>query len=250
MEQNDVSGILVFKGMKVGFLEGDFTIGVTEEGQLESKAILSTSYNVLPLWLRIARDNVNIAKTAFDAISSHWHSDPDAQKKLLLAELSPAIQTIVACGIAYDALYEQIRPFSKITPAEIASWKKNRTSRASQISEVIRRVYKLSNAESKRLLHMVTQTTRLRDLAVHPSDELKQSRNRPDLPISLDWRFCAYRYENALNCYNNIMGALIFLRDKTSPEEGANANMENIFASLEEMGLVSPKEGALGAPNQ
>ncbi|MGB7243849.1 MAG: hypothetical protein WBC93_17405, partial [Sulfitobacter sp.] len=65
-------GVLIFKGMRVGFLEGDLTIGVDENGQTKSEAILSTSYNVLPLWLRVAHENVVLAKAAFETIAGEW----------------------------------------------------------------------------------------------------------------------------------------------------------------------------------
>ena len=108
-------GVLIFKGMSVGFLQGDFTIGIDDNGQLQSTAILSTSYNVLPLWLRIAHENVTLAKAAFEDIAHQWEDNADKQRVLLLAELTPSIQTFVACGIAFDAFYEQLRPFAKIS---------------------------------------------------------------------------------------------------------------------------------------
>lgn len=56
--------VLIFKGMSVGILPGDFVISMDESGQLASKLVLSTAYNVIPLWLRIARDRLNDAKRA------------------------------------------------------------------------------------------------------------------------------------------------------------------------------------------
>jgi hypothetical protein len=114
-------GVLIFKGMSVGILQGDLTIGIDDNGQIQSTVILSTSYNVLPLWLRIVHDNVALAKAAFEDIAHQWEDSSDKQRTLLLAELTPSIQTIVACGIAFDAFYEQIRPFAKISGTEIAA---------------------------------------------------------------------------------------------------------------------------------
>jgi hypothetical protein len=60
------NGILIFKGMKVGILPGDFSISINENGGHDSKLLLSTAYNVVPLWLKIAHDNLKQSKFASD----------------------------------------------------------------------------------------------------------------------------------------------------------------------------------------
>ena len=238
MANNANTGVLVFKGMKVGFLAGDVTLRVNETGGLESKAIMSTSYNVLPLWLRIASDNVAIAKAAFETIPQRWNDDPDTQRALLMAELTPSIQTFVACGIAYDALYEQLKPFAKISEDEEARWKSNRTSRSARISEVFKRVYKIQNREFKDIRKIVTETMKFRNLAVHPSHELQRSMNRPDIPVGLDWRFCAYRYENASTCYNNAMEVFYYFRKRRPHASQVEEQMGIVFSAMAELGLM------------
>jgi hypothetical protein len=114
--------ILIFEGMKVGILDGDFTISINENGSYNSKLILSTSYNVVPLWLRVAYDHIASSLQANKAIAERWDDDASNQKSLLLAELIPSMQVFVACGTALDALYEQLRPFAKISAQDIATW--------------------------------------------------------------------------------------------------------------------------------
>ena len=141
--------VIVFKGMTIGFLPGDLSIGFDDKGQPNMQAIPSTSFNVLPLWLRVAHENVTLSKAAFEAIATEWNDDPEKQRKLLLAELSPSIQVPIACGIALDALYEQTRPHANISEKDISAWKKNKTNRSAQIFEVVRRVYRLNGKNSK-----------------------------------------------------------------------------------------------------
>jgi hypothetical protein len=45
-------GVLIFKGMSVGILPGDFAISMDESGQLASTLILSTAYTQLMPVLR------------------------------------------------------------------------------------------------------------------------------------------------------------------------------------------------------
>lgn len=231
-------GVLIFKGMSVGILEGDLSIGCDDDGEFQGEVVLSTSYDVLPIWLRIAHENVEHAKIAFEAIADRWDEDPDNQRKLLLAELTAAVQTFVACGVAYDAFYEQIRPFAGISEMDAAAWKRKRTSRAAQVSEVIRRVYKLNDEDFTAMKKAIEEIIKLRDVAVHPSLELKRTMTRPDLAVDVDWRFCAYCYENALKCYQNTMKTFIHLREKTSPHKRVNERMNIICEALEEMGLI------------
>ncbi|MDD2762133.1 MAG: hypothetical protein PHH11_17795 [Methylomonas sp.] len=74
-------GVILFHGMQCGFLEGDFTITAMPDGSIESKAILSTAYNVLPIWLRIASDNLKQAKRSHKRLLAEWSTDGERQKR-------------------------------------------------------------------------------------------------------------------------------------------------------------------------
>lgn len=65
-------GVLVFEGMKVGVLDGDCTVSFDEHGKMNSKLIIPTSYNVLPLWLKIAYENIELSHQASKAIEDNW----------------------------------------------------------------------------------------------------------------------------------------------------------------------------------
>jgi hypothetical protein len=56
------NGVLIFAGMQVGVLSGDLKIEINPAGASGSTFILSTAYNVLPVWLRIAHDQLLQAK--------------------------------------------------------------------------------------------------------------------------------------------------------------------------------------------
>lgn len=234
-----MAGVLIFEGMEVGFLAGDFTICIDEHGNLDSKAILSTSYNVLPLWLRIAHENVALSQKANASISTDWCDDAEIQKALLLAELTPSIQVFVACGIALDALYDQLKPFAKVYKQDIEVWRKKRTSRAAIITEIIRRSYNLDNTMTKAFRHNIESILEYRDKAVHPSHGLVRSCTRPDIPTGVDWRFSAYRYSNADICYKRTMEMLLHLYEKRTKADKANQIMENIVKALKELKLIT-----------
>lgn len=234
-------GVLIFEGMKVGILQRDFTVEVDDTGQVNPKLILSTSYNVLPLWIQIAYDNIKLSYEASQNIKEKWNDKVENQKSLLLAELTASMQVFVACGIALDALYAQLKPFAKLSQQEMESWRKNKTSRAAQIAEVIRRVYNLSKSDFTAFKKNIKSILEYRDKAVHPTHSMKQTCTRPDIPVGIDWRFSAYRYDNAAICYNRTLEMLVHLYGINAEKDQVNDNMENIFKALKEFGLVAEK---------
>jgi hypothetical protein len=232
------TGILVFEGMTVGILPGDLTIAVNESGSTNSNAILSTAYNVLPIWLRIGSDQLRHAKRASEAVATQWGANDDVNRELLVAELEPSLQLFVACGIAVDALYEQLRPFANVRRADIDAWKTNKTARERQILEVIRRVYKLGSDATAQFGQNIAEILKYRDMAVHPSLELKRTCDRPDIPVGVDWKFAAYRYPNAATCFDVTMKMVLYLYERKTENDACNQQMENIVKALEQLGVV------------
>ena len=233
------NGVLVFEGMSVGILPGDLTISIGQSGFTEPKLILSTAYNVLPLWLRIGNDQVREAKLASEAVATQWDANDDINRELLLAELEPSLQVFVACGIALDALYDQLRPFANLSRTDIQAWKDNKTSREKQIAEVIRRVYKLPHQVNTEIKKNVAEILKYQDTAVHPSLELKQTCTRPDIPVGVDWKFATYRYTNAAKCFEVTMKMLIYLYERKSGDSDCDQQMDNIVKALEQLRVVT-----------
>jgi hypothetical protein len=144
-----MAGVLIFEGMTAGILPGDLKISFGDDGAMQSNMILSTAYNVIPIWLRIAKDNLRQAKAASEDVAAHWVDDPQEQKALLIAELAPSMQVCVACGIALDGVYDMLRPYANFEQQEIAAWRRNRTARGKRIAAAIQRVFRLDNQHSK-----------------------------------------------------------------------------------------------------
>jgi hypothetical protein len=232
-------GLLIFKGMKVGIQDGDFTVRFNENGTEDSNLTLSTSFNMLPIWLKIAYENIVSSNKASKAVSEKWCEDNEIQKSLLVAELTPSIQVFVACGCALDAFYDQLKEYANISQNDLEIWKRKKTSRTAQIVEIIRRTYKLDKHFVKGAKVNIKSIMEYRDKVVHPSHDIQHTRSRPDIPVGVDWRFSAYKYSNALIAYQRTMELLILLYERKSDNDKVNQNMETIFESLIELGLVS-----------
>lgn len=231
-------GVLIFEGMTVGVLPGDLTISVAEDGSVQSRLIVSTAYNVVPIWMRIAKDSLQQAKLASEKLASEWSDDSASQKALLVAELAPSMQVCVACGIVLDGLYETLRPHANLSAAEVAAWRRNRLGRGKQIATVIHRVYRLDNHHSREFGKAISQIVKFRDLAVHPSLDLKNACTRPDLAVGVDWKFSAYRYSNALTAFESVGRMLVHLYERTHSDPKVSEAMANIFKSLRELDVA------------
>ncbi|MDQ6950704.1 MAG: hypothetical protein Q9M26_03470 [Mariprofundales bacterium] len=232
------NGVLIFKGMKVGVLPGDFSISVNKSGEHESKLILSTAYNVVPLWLRIAHDSLKQSKIASESVTEMWDENTDNQKELLMAELAPSMQVFVSCGIGLDALHDTLRPYAKISLQEIEAWRKNKTSRAKQIVEILRRTHKLQSDVLSNFSKCISQIIKYRDTAVHPSLELKNACTRPDVQVGVDWKFSAYRFSNAEWCLTNTINMVVYLYEHKSGTKEVDESISNIVDTLEELKVV------------
>ncbi len=235
------NGVLIFKGMAVGILPGDFTISINENGENESKLVLSTAYNVVPIWLKIAHDSLKRSKIASENIATTWDENADHQKALLMAELAPSMQVFVACGISLDALYDTLRPRANISSEELEKWRKNRTSRAKQIVEVFRRTHKLKSDVLNNFNGCIGQIIKYRDMAVHPSLELKNACSRPDIGLGVDWKFSEYRLTNAEWCLTNTINMLVYLYENKSHVKEIDDSISNIVDAIEELGIVQRK---------
>lgn len=232
-------GVLLFQGMTVGFLPGDFEISIDESGNTNSQVILSTSYNVIPVWLRVAKDNFISAKAASEAVKQEWCENSDKQKALLVTELAPSMQVIVSCAIALDCLYDMLKPYAKISQADIGRWKQKGTSRGDQITEIIRRVFKIKGDVLKAFKKSTKEITKFRDMAVHPTNEIKRTCVRPDIPVGVDWRFSAYKFANASNSFNATLQMFIYLYENRCNEKDVNDAIDNIFLALQELGVIT-----------
>lgn len=150
-----------------------------------------------------------------------------------------SMQVIVSCGIALDALYDLLKPYAKISDKNIQSWKDNGTSRGAQINEVLRRVYKIKGGTLKEFKNSITQIIKFRDMAVHPTNKLKNTCVRPDISVGVDWKFSAYKFTNASNCFESTMKMFIYLYENKCYEQSINVSIENIFKSLVELKVVT-----------
>lgn len=227
-------GVLIFKGMRLGFLAGDLEINFLE-GSL--KAIPSLSYDTTVMWLDIARQNLEIAKKSNTDLVSKWNEDRQISRDIILSEVGSVMTVYIACSVVLDALYDRIKRYNAII-LENDTWKKNRTARYAIVSHAISRAYRLNNNVSRDFRKCIKHILDLRDKCLHPDHRLSHAVRRPEFPVGLDWRFCTYTYANGLVGFSNTVNMLLLLHEKKSVSKSINDDMSFIVNELIDIGIA------------
>jgi hypothetical protein len=127
------------------------------------------------------------------------------------------------------------------------AWRKNRTARHAQISEVLRLAFDIGPESFDQLRTGIKEIIRFRDLAVHPSSKPKTPILHPALNAHVEWRFVAFSSDNAQKATSlslGIIGQLLQRPKKRFPAlveycEGCKTWVDPIVAAWEsKLGLL------------
>lgn len=113
------------------------------------------------------------------------------------ALLNTSMQAITAAAISLDAFYAAVRPRTEISEDLVATWRRNKTPRYSQIAEVVRQAFELPTEDFEPLRTNLKSIFSLRDLVVHPKGKVAKPLLHPELNIGVEWRFFYFRYITA-----------------------------------------------------
>ena len=125
----------------------------------------------------------------------------------------------MAAAIAIDAFYAIVQTHVKLPATLLASWRKQRTARHSQVTEVIRRAFRLKEKGTATLKQNLKEIYRLRDMAVHPSGNIEAPHLHPEMDVGVEWRFAVFRAHNAALLVNAATWILWDLAHKGKPAD-------------------------------
>lgn len=193
-----MSGIFISKGITPGIKAGDLRITLDEHGKSKMDVILSLHFDVCPTWLKLSIDHLENAKLWESRRREAWQNSLEEEKsETLEREFEYSMQAIMAMAICYDALYSIVKTKIKLPKELTEKWRTNRTARHTQITETFRQAFKLNNRATQILKTHFKEIFRFRDMAIHPTGDLKHAINHPDLGVGVEWRFVYFRYSNA-----------------------------------------------------
>jgi hypothetical protein len=190
-------GVFISKGMSLRIPSISFTI--RDDGEIEgAPVVLEVHFDVCPTWIQLAKKHLSAARRARKARDSAWTvTDEDKKSKALEAEFEASMQAMMAAAIAWDSAYANLKEFVDLPQSIVDQWRKGRTARYSQVSEVVRRAFTLKPKGVKNLRSNLKEIYRFRDLAVHPSGKIQPAQHHPELDVGVEWRFAYFRASNA-----------------------------------------------------
>lgn len=223
-------GVFIGKGMKVGIPTGGLVLTLGPDGRLAGQLTLHVAYDVVPVWFKIARQNLSAVEAAEVVRKAAWETDDeDAKMCSLEEECAVSMQCIMAVAIALDALYSQIKSrVPSITAELVQTWHRNKTPRYAQVFEVLQRGLKPDNAYRKNLRGFLKDAFKLRDFAVHPHAEMRAPVLHPELGIMIEGRFASFRAENARICANSLESIILDLAAISKPTTEVAAYMTSL----------------------
>jgi len=193
-----MAGIFISRGMTVAIPAGGFTLGIGDEGNLVSNLTLHVRFDVCPTWTDLSLRHLREAKAKQAEREAAWAGTDEEQKAVTLErEFEASMQAIVAAAIAIDAFYSLVQTHVELPPDLLETWRTKGTSRYSQVTEVLRRAFRLKPKGTAALRQNLKEIYRLRDLAVHPSGKIAAPILHPELNTGVEWRFAYFRAYNA-----------------------------------------------------
>ena len=213
-------GILISKGTTLSI--PGFVLSIGPDGVKSGPVVPHLSIDMCPRWLALAIDHLDQCGTAAsDAVQASASNDDNALADALERESAAGMQAIMSAAIALDAFYAQLKERVVISKDLLSAWRKNKTARPTQIAETSRLAFDVKAKSIDHLRLVLEEIFRFRDTAVHPPAEAKQAILRPDINRGVEWRFVAFRYENALPLTRGSLSVITQLTGR--PKEGLPA---------------------------
>jgi hypothetical protein len=193
-----MSGVFISRGMTVAVPPGGLTVTVGDDGKIEANLTLHVRFDVCPTWIELALRHLQDAKAKEALRVTAWSGKDEDQKAAALErEFEASMQAIMAASIAIDAFYALIQTHVSLPKDIVIKWRTKRTARYSQVTEVLRRGFRLKPKGVAALRQNLKEIYRLRDLAVHPSGKIQLPIIHPELDVGVEWRFAYFRAHNA-----------------------------------------------------
>ena len=245
-EPRERGGILVTRGMGLSIPAGGLTIAMGPDGLKAEPLTVHVSLSMWLHWLEIAMSHLDEAQAQHAALLRARDDGGDVGGPLE-AESRAAMQAVVAAAIAIDSLYALAKDKITLPAGLTASWRQKGTARYRQVTEVFRRAFCLKKQGTANVRLVMKEIYRFRDLAVHPQGTSTAPVLHPDLGSGTEWRFVAFRFENARQIVRSALAYVKILPSR--PMDRATEPMQQLAKDLLSLGepLVSAWDERYGA---
>ena len=239
--EDEWHGIHLVRGSRLRL--SNLTFFLDEDGNIVDAAPVqvSLSLDLYVYWLRIAIDHVERAELAHERLLETWDPQAGQATAFLEDEFSASMQAITAAAVAVDALYAVVREMLPIDQGTIDSWRSNRLSRPKQVAEVFRRAFLVGPKSFEEIRRLLIELYKWRDWCVHPPSGYRDPVRYDELKVATEWRFVAFRAENARNAVAIALSLIAQLLTRPRPKlkelaehcEGVSPLMEPLVEEWE-----------------
>lgn len=196
-DSQDWRGIHISRGMRLRLSGISISIGSDGNIQMPPPEI-SISIDLFAYWLEIAMSHLIEAEAIHKDLLTVWgKGDDQVGGQYLEREFSAGLQCITASAIAVDAFYAMARDHVTVPESVMEAWRSNRTSRPKQIAEVLKRGFLIGPKSFRDIRKHLIELFKWRDWSVHPPAGFNKPIPYAELRVSTEWRFAAFRFENA-----------------------------------------------------
>jgi hypothetical protein len=232
-----MSGVFISRGITVAIPAGGLSFSLGPDGKRASSLALHVHFDVCPTWCKLAMGHLASAREFRTERVAAWAgADEDEKGRTLEREFEASMQATMAAAIALDALYSVIKTHVHLPSSMMEQWRIKRTSRYSQLTEVLRRGFHLKAKGTQTLRKLLKDIYRFRDLAVHPSGKIEAPLLHPDLQVGVEWRFAYFQAANAEALVNAATGIIWDLANNGKPTDEKIVNyMKGLRSRLSEL---------------
>jgi hypothetical protein len=214
-------GIFIANGSR--FVVPRLTLSISADGIVSSDLDLRVSLDLWTYWLSIGRRHANDAVAHHVDVFAAWEEEVEGERRgtAMEREFESAMQAIVAAGVAIDAFYASVKEYLTLPPELTSKWRANGTGRYKQVSEVFRRAFALTPRNAVKLRSAIKEIFQYRNWAVHPPAAARAPVTYDELRIGTEWRFVAFRADNARGLVGRaiaIIAQLVDIPRELSPE--------------------------------
>lgn len=223
-------GVFISRGMTLTIPDGGLILSIDPEGKTDSSLTLHVHFDVCPTWCQLALQHLEKARQAREERVAAWSANNEELKgKTLEREFEASMQAIMAAAVALEAFYAVVQQSVQLPPSLVDRWRNGRTARYSQITEVLRRAFKLKPKGVAVLRQNLREIYKFRDLAIHPSGKIEAPVHHPELDVGVEWRFAYFR---ATNAEGIVMAATAIVCDLAVNGKPADKKVQNYMKNL------------------
>lgn len=217
-------GIFITKGMSLSIPAGGLKISIADDGKVNSEVRVHVRFDTCQTWASLAVQHLRRAQEHRALRLAAWSGTDEAEKgRTLEQEFEASMQAMVAAAIAWDAFYALVKEHVDLPKGVVESWRKKRTSRHIQVTEVVRQAFTLKPKGASALRQNLKEIFKYRDLAVHPSGAIDAPVLHPELNVGVEWRFATFRAVAAEQIVNSAIGMLWDLAQNGKAASPTNA---------------------------